>query len=163
MLRKVVSGGQTGVDRAALDAALEDGMETGGWCPLGRRAEDGEISREYQLVETESASYSRRTKLNVRDSDGTLVLNMGKIDGGTAETVKHAERMGKPCPIVALDQAADTSSVNAWLSRHNVRVLNVAGPRESRRPGIYREALLFMRRVMKQHRTGKCTTNQGDA
>lgn len=156
MLRKIVSGGQTGVDRAALDAALEDGMETGGWCPRGRRAEDGEISREYQLVETESAGYARRTRLNVRDSDGTLVLNTGKVDGGTAETVKHAERMGKPCLIVALDEAVDIASVTAWLSRHDVQVLNVAGPRESRRPGIYREALQFMRSVMKRYRAGPC-------
>jgi hypothetical protein len=155
MLRKIISGGQTGVDRAALDAALEDGLETGGWCPLGRRAEDGEISREYQLVEAESASYSWRTKLNVRDSDATLVLNMGAVDGGTAETVEHAERMGKPCKIVDLDEPADISSVTAWLSHHNVEVLNVAGPRESRRTGIYREALHFMKRVIKQYKTGQ--------
>ena len=83
MIARLVSGGQTGVDRAALDVARELAIPSGGWCPKGRKAEDGKIDDSYPLVESPSASYSQRTRWNVRDSDGTLVLTCGKLTGGT--------------------------------------------------------------------------------
>ncbi|MDQ6972658.1 MAG: putative molybdenum carrier protein, partial [Mariprofundaceae bacterium] len=95
-LRKVVSGGQTGVDRAALDAAMVLGVEVGGWCPRGRRALDGEIAAKYPLSETRGRSYQTRTKWNVRDSDATLILCRDEPSGGTALTIKYCEQLGKP-------------------------------------------------------------------
>src|SRR6266571_9073801 len=83
VVSKIVSGGQTGVDRAALDVALELGIPCGGWCPRGRRAEDGIIPERYPLIETPTTAYPQRTERNVRDSDGTLVLTVGRADGGT--------------------------------------------------------------------------------
>jgi len=149
MIQKIVSGGQTGVDRAALDAALEIGIPCGGWCPRGRRAEDGTIPLRYPLQETGSKTYDQRTKLNVRDSDATLVLNLGELEGGTAHTVQVAEKLGKPSLIIGLDGAADPGSVAAWLNQQGVQVLNVAGPKESKRAGIYDQSLRFLHAVLK--------------
>jgi len=150
MIQKIVSGGQTGVDRAALDVALEIGIPCGGWCPRGRRAENGTIPPKYPLQETESRSYNKRTKLNVQESDATLVLNLGELEGGTAYTVQVAEKLGKPYLIVALDRVADPGSVAAWLNEQGVQVLNVAGPRECERPGIYDQSLRFLLVVLKK-------------
>src|SRR6266508_6387099 len=97
MITKIVSGGQTGVDRAALDVALELGMPCGGWCPQGRRAEDGRIDDRYPLNETPWDGYPQRTEWNVRDSDGTLILTCGESDRGTALTVRLAQERNKPC------------------------------------------------------------------
>jgi hypothetical protein len=96
MLSKIVSGGQTGVDRGALDAAIAAGLDHGGWCPTGRKAEDGTIPEKYQLSETSSSSYAGRTALNVRDSGGTLVLSKGLIRGGTRLTIELASRYDRP-------------------------------------------------------------------
>jgi len=135
-VEKVVSGGQTGVDRAALDVALGMGLDCGGWCPKGRRAEDGPISSRYPLVETGSATYSPRTKRNVRDSDATLILCCGPPRGGTLLTQRTADELNKPCLLVDLDAPAAADIIRAWLSEQSIRVLNVAGPRESQAPGI---------------------------
>jgi Circularly permutated YpsA SLOG family len=148
MLAKIVSGGQTGVDRAALDAALAARFEAGGWCPRGRRAEDGPIPRIYPLDETPGERYRQRTELNVRDSDGTLVLSRGGVAGGTALTVQLAQMQGRPCRIVRLDRpgtlAGEPAATLAWIAAHRIATLNVAGPRESQRPGIYEAARAFM-------------------
>ena len=150
-IRKIVSGGQTGVDRAALDAALAAGAPIGGWCPRGRRAEDGPIPERYPLTETPRRDYAERTAWNVRDSDATLVLvsgkggNMGggKSGGGTASkgtalTIALTEKLGRPC--LAVTPETDPAALRSWLARHGVAVLNVAGPRESEAPGIYDRA-----------------------
>ncbi len=100
MIRKIVSGGQTGVDRAALDTALELGIPCGGWCPKGRRAEDGPISAGYPLAETESGKYIKRTRLNVRDSEGTLILTASPPSGGVANTIVFAEKTGRPVMVI---------------------------------------------------------------
>ena len=147
MFTKIISGGQTGVDRAALDAALELSLACGGWCPRGRRAEDGPIPERYPLVETPWEGYPQRTEWNVRDSDGTLVLVYGSPDRGTALTIELARRYRKPLLTVELSAQVDVASVLAWGQDHVVRVLNVAGPRESRCPGIYARALEFLRQV----------------
>lgn len=145
---KIVSGGQTGVDRAALDVALELGLPCGGWCPLGRRAEDGPIAAEYPLRETPKEKYRQRTRWNVRDSDGTLILAVGELQGGTELTRKLAEQMQKPRQIVDLGATADVAAVADWISEHRIQVLNVAGPRESTQPGIYRQAAEFLRSLL---------------
>jgi hypothetical protein len=145
---RIVSGGQTGVDRAALDVALELGLSCGGWCPRSRRAEDGPIPERYPLREAASAAYPRRTALNVRDSDGTLVLTAGEPDRGTALTVRLAERYGRPCLVLDLTRGPDPDEVRRWAEAARVRVLNVAGPRESSRPGIHDEAARFLRALL---------------
>ena len=147
MVRKIVSGGQTGVDRAALDAALELGIPCGGWCPRGRLAEDGAIPSRYPLVETPTRRYPQRTEWNVRDSDGTLALVRGRPRGGTALTLRLAEAMGRPRQVVDLASAPEPEAVRRWIAVHAIRTLNVAGPRESEWPGIGVEAAGFLRRV----------------
>jgi hypothetical protein len=125
---------QTG---AGLDAALALGLPIGGWCPKGRRAEDGPIPDRYPLVETPEADYDTRTRRNVEDSDGTLILNLGKLDGGTALTAKLAQQIGKPHLVVALEDGIALTTFRAWLEANQIAVLNIAGPRESKRPGVY--------------------------
>ena len=144
----MISGGQTGVDRSALDVALELGMPAGGWCPKGRKAEDGSLSSRYPLTETPSEQYWQRTEWNVRDSDGTLVLTHGAPAEGTAFTIEVARKSGKPCLVLDLTEAPSESAVKAWAGEHTVRVLNVAGPRESKCPGMYAQASLFLRAVL---------------
>jgi Circularly permutated YpsA SLOG family len=145
---RIRSGGQTGVDRAALDVALELGLPCGGWCPRGRRAEDGPIDPRYPLLETPWDGYPQRTEWNVRDSDGTLVLKRGEADRGTAWTIELAERYQKPCLVLDLADQPDPGVVRVWAERHGVRELNIAGPRETSRPGIYAEAVSFLREML---------------
>lgn len=137
---KIVSGGQTGVDRAALDVAAELGLERGGWCPRGRLAEDGCIADRYPLEETPSRRYSQRTRWNVRDSDATLILTVGSPSGGTALTIRAAEAQGRPHFVVDLVPDPDPAPLLSWLDEQVVSTLNVAGPRESGVPGIYERA-----------------------
>lgn len=146
-ITKIVSGGQTGVDRAALDVALALGIPCGGWCPKGRRAEDGAIPAHYPLTETTSKDYRVRTRRNVRDSDGTLILMRGPLSGGTALTRRLAKEMRKPCFVVDLTRRPRVSDVRTWLASNNICTLNVAGPRESSQPGIHALARRFLRQV----------------
>ena len=145
---EIVSGGQTGVDRAALDTALALGLPCGGWCPRGRRAADGPIPSRYPLRETPSASYPERTEWNVRDSDGTLVLHRGHLRGGTALTVRLARRHGRPALTADLSAAPSARGVREWIARERIRTLNVAGPREREHPGIHAQAMEFLREVL---------------
>jgi hypothetical protein len=153
-LSKIVSGGQTGVDRAALDVALELGLACGGWCPKGRRAEDGRIPQRYPLVETPSHVYPQRTEWNVRDSDGTLVVTIGRPEGGTALAIELARRQKKPCLVVNLNDHPDITAVRTWADGSHIRVLNVAGPRESENPGIYSKAGEFLRHLLDHSEPG---------
>jgi hypothetical protein len=147
-LDKTISGGQTGVDRAALDAAMALGMKTGGWCPKGRRAEDGVIPARYLLQETPTGHYPQRTEWNVRDSDGTLVVARGTPKGGTRLTVELAQRLGRPYLVVLLGGGAAVGEVLEWLRFNQIGILNVAGPRESTASGIYQEARQFMVKLL---------------
>ncbi len=147
-VRKIVSGGQSGVDRAALDAAIGSGIPCGGWCPRNRYAEDGPIGERYPLTETPSADTAQRTEWNVRDSDGTLVLARGEPSGGTALTIRFARALGRPFLVVDLPEAGGPGRVRRWIRENRIGVLNVAGPRESRCPGIYAEASAFLRTVL---------------
>jgi hypothetical protein len=144
---KIVSGGQTGVDRAALDVALELALPCAGWCPRGRKAEDGAIPSRYPVTEARSAEYAQRTEWNVRDSEATLVLTRGQPSGGTALTIELAQRLGRPYLVIDLDRAPEVGTVRAWLESNKVNVLNVAGPRESQSPGIHSAATGFLRRL----------------
>ncbi len=148
MVREIVSGGQTGVDRAGLDVGLALGFAVGGWCPRGRRAEDGAVPERYPLEETASTAYGVRTRLNVRDSDATLILCRGPLTGGTRLTADIARRMGRPLRIADLSRPVQAPAAAAWLCRHNVLRLNIAGPRESQAPGIGVEARRFLMRLL---------------
>jgi hypothetical protein len=140
----IVSGGQTGADRGALDAALAAGVPCGGWCPRGRRAEDGTIPERYPLRETPTAEYPQRTAWNVRDSDGTAILHHGKVDRGTALTERLARRQQRP--VLLLDvRTASPSDLAAWIETEKIGRLNVAGPRESRAPGLQAAVARFLR------------------
>ena len=149
----IVSGGQTGADRAALDFAIERGIPHGGWCPKGRLAEDGPISLRYDLQETPSRKYSQRTEWNVRDSDATVVFTIApQIVGGTALTLDWARRLEKPALHLFRDAAPDVSAAATeaaaklllFLDEHHVRRLNVGGPRASQELGI----IEFVRSVL---------------
>jgi hypothetical protein len=144
MIERVISGGQTGVDRAALDVALKLGVPCGGWCPRGRRAEDGPLKEIYPLQETPSSDYTQRTRWNVRDSDGTVVLYKSSLSGGSALTVELAKKHNKPCLVIDLCEDSSPEILRDWLKRQQIRTLNVAGPRESGRTGIYDEASQFL-------------------
>lgn len=148
----MISGGQTGVDRAALDAALKLDVPVDGWCPRGRIAEDGALAECYQLRETPSSRYPERTEWNVRDSDGTLLLPYGRLLGGTGLTARLASRYEKPTLRIDLADPADrrnaASKILAWMSETGITRLNVAGPRASSAPEVYDIARRILLRLI---------------
>ena len=137
------------MDRAALDVALELELPCGGWCPKGRRAEDGRIPDRYPMEEASSPDYRVRTELNVQDSDGMLILARGRLAGGTLLTLKLARRFHKPYFVVDLVQGGDATSVREWARTEKIGILNVAGPREGEAPGIHAQASSFLREFLK--------------
>ena len=138
MIEKIVSGGQTGADIAALDVALQYDFPHGGWCPKERKSLEGPIPEKYQLTETPSASYLQRTEWNVRDSDGTVVFTFSKEPtGGSLKTMGFARKHGKPCLHISKGNYDPALKLHEFVSEHGIKVLNVAGSRESKDPGIY--------------------------
>ena len=140
-LERIISGGQTGADRAALDFALAHGISHGGWCPRGRLAEDGVVERCYELKETPEVEYPQRTEWNVRDSDGTVVFSIApELTGGSKLTAELAAKLGKPCLHVSelRDGENAVTRLRTFVFRHGIRVLNVAGPRASNEPAVTR-------------------------
>ena len=123
------------------------GIPCGGWCPRGRKAEDGRIDTRYPLEETHSADYRVRTERNVRDSDGTLVIAWGPMKGGTALTVTLTRKYRKPCSVVDLAAGGDPGPLREWIQREGIRILNVAGPRESEAQGVHDRTVDFLRGV----------------
>jgi hypothetical protein len=138
LLEKIVSGGQTGANRAGLDWAINHGIPHGGWCPKGRKAEDGPINAKYQLQDTPSSDCPQRTEWNVRDSDGTVIFRVGKhLSGGSLKTLEFAIKHRKPHLNVSAackDQAGQ--ELKKWIQQNKIRVLNVAGPRASKEPPV---------------------------
>ncbi len=160
ILKKIVSGGQTGVDRAALDVAIELGIPHGGWCPKGRLSESGTIPNCYNLQETDSSEYSERTKLNIKDSDGTLIFVPNwplpdNITDGTRLTIQEAEEKVKPYLIIDLSNGHDAEKIIDWIKKNNIEKLNVAGPRESQSRGIYQLAYRLLENIINLLRLGK--------
>jgi hypothetical protein len=136
MLEKIISGGQTGVDRAALDWAIDQGIAHGGWCPKDRRAEDGVIPERYDLQETPRRRYDQRTRWNVRDADATLIVTLTEdLLGGTLLTRQYGFAIKKPC-LHVFPGIAWRDAIAAFCGTHVIRILNVAGPRRSSAPGI---------------------------
>lgn len=132
---KIISGGQTGVDRGALDAALSAGDDCGGWCPKGRRAEDGKIPKIYPLTELKSQSYADRTRQNIMDSDGTLILYFGELEGGTELTFQLCKELRKPYLLIdseVIDERRAGQLIHTFAVNHLIKILNVAGPRNSK-------------------------------
>ena len=127
--QKIISGGQTGVDRGALDSCLKNIFPCGGWCPKGRIAEDGFIIERYPLSEMNDITYSSRTRQNVIDSDATLIISTEKLIGGTLLTQKVATELKKP--LFILKRASNGDNIVDWLFENNIEILNVAGPRAS--------------------------------
>ncbi len=163
-LQKVISGGQTGVDQAALRAATELDFKIGGWCSPGRMSRRGLIPKEFPLLETEyerstlapDIPRSQRTEYNIRDSDATLVLkpdHAGK-DPGTIWTIKCARLYKKPCYIINPYVPEVEKSIIGWLSKTPIEVLNIAGPAEETSPGIYQQAYNLLVRIFTNIKSG---------
>ncbi|HEX4630351.1 MAG TPA: putative molybdenum carrier protein [Chthoniobacterales bacterium] len=165
-LRKVISGGQTGVDQAALRAARDSGLEIGGWCPPGRECETGVIPAEFPLQETErqcssaapDVPRSQRTEWNVRDSDGTLVITMGgnrsgrptSNDSGTEWTIECARRYKKPLLVCNVDDPKARSKIQPWIDGNRMSIVNIAGPSEATVSGVGERAYSLLRRVFEE-------------
>ena len=153
VLPKVISGGQTGADRAALDFALANGIPHGGWCPRGRLAEDGTIAARYQVTETPDSDYVQRTEWNVRDSEGTVIFSIAPaLTGGSKQTAEFAEQYRKPCLHLSRerDGKAAAGKLRHFLANHRFKTLNVAGPRHSQEPEVAR----FTRETLEQANFG---------
>ena len=150
MIKRIVSGGQTGADRAALDVAIKLGLSHGGWIPRGRLTENGELPPEYRLKETSSSQYPERTEKNVVDSEGTLILSHGPLTGGTEYTREMAMRHHRPWLFIDLDRTAAfqaATAINKWILEKKIEILNVAGPRASEDPSIYQDTLNILESV----------------
>lgn len=140
MLKKIISGGQTGADQAALDVAIEVGIPYGGWIPKGRKTEDGRLPDSYSMQETDAIDYAQRTELNILDSDGTIVFSRGEPAGGSAITQQLAKKHNRPCLHIDLKELSEYKAVEilkTWLEVRKINVLNIAGSRASEDPEIY--------------------------
>ena len=156
VLRKIISGGQTETDRAGLDFAIETGLEHGGYVPRGRKAEDGRIDDKYNLVELSTNSYPARTRRNIEESDGTVIFSLERLlSGGTKLTRDYANKLGKPLLHIydtrkerILNQVSfrlEAQALTDFLCSNRIEILNVAGPRESKEPGVYEWTLTILR------------------
>lgn len=152
MLKKIVSGGQTGVDRAALDAAIDCNFPYGGYVPKGRIAEDGVIPSKYSsLTELKNKDYVVRTRKNIEHSDGTLVIYNGKLGRGTKYTINYAKKVGKPLLEIDLSKLSieqAVASIKSFIEKNEIQVLNVAGPRLSKSPEIYSLAYEIVKSIL---------------
>lgn len=151
MLTKIISGGQTGADRAALDVAIKVGLPYGGWIPKGRLTEDGPLSDEYHLQEMPTKDYPKRTEKNVVDSDATVIISHGKLTGGSDFTRKMAEKHSKPwlhLDMAKMSLAYAVRLMKTWLTDNGIRTLNVAGPRASKDSEIYNVTVKVLEGVL---------------
>jgi hypothetical protein len=149
---KIISGGQTGVDRGALDAAMAAGIACGGWCPKDRLAEDGAIDKRYPLQETASADYMVRTLKNVMDSDASLLIYFGKLEGGTLHTLEYCRQHAKPHLLINgeyVGSRAAAISIKDFVQKNAIQSLNVAGPRASKVKKAYGYALMIIAETLR--------------
>lgn len=149
----IISGGQTGVDRAALDAAIELGIPHGGFVPKGRIAEDGKLSLKYKVKELPGTDYADRTRANVDWADATLIIYRGRLMGGTLFTWEYAKNRGRRVKMIDLKMMGPdtaTEQITTWVKEITPERLNIAGPRESTHPGIYQEVLHILRSAFKE-------------
>ena len=147
MIEKIISGGQTGADQAALDAAIAWKIPHGGWIPKGRKTEAGKLPNKYQLKETSTENYEERTEKNVMDSDGTLIFSHGNLQGGSKFTKAMAEKHQRPFLHVNLNlinKFDAARNINTWIDQKKIKTLNVAGTRASEDPGIYQAVMKIM-------------------
>ena len=147
MVKKIISGGQTGADQAALDVAIKLDIPHGGWIPKGRPTENGKLPDKYKLREMPTKSYPKRTEQNVIDSDGTLIITHGKLTGGSKLTQKVAKKHDRPCIHINLNESLlfmAASKINTWIIENGIEVLNVAGSRASKDPAIYKDAFYIV-------------------
>ncbi len=133
----IISGGQTGADRAALDFAITHNIKHAGYCPKGRWAEDGVIDAKYNLEALPSTNLDDRTKKDIEISDGTLIFVPKEIKDGTRLTIDYAKTQNKPCLLIDLSKEADTKKIRAWVLKNKIKTLNIAGPRASNYEGVY--------------------------
>jgi len=145
MINRIISGGQTGVDRAALDVAMAAGIACGGSCPAGRMADDGPIPETYPLQEIADKDHLVRTENNVRDSDGSLLLYREQLHGGTAYAVEMAKHLGRPVLAIDLNNPPDIADVVGWVAENQLQTIHIGGQREQSSPGIYDQASDFIR------------------
>ena len=163
---KLISGGQTGADRAALDIAMELGLDHGGWVPKGRAAEDGPLPSRYRVRETPSEDRAERTERNVVDSDATLLVSHGPLAGGSELTRAFAAELGKPVLHVELSKLGASEAADRiarWLGALGCRTLNVAGPGASEEAGIYAAASAVLRHAISEHLGRQREDRQGAA
>ncbi|ADE16064.1 conserved hypothetical protein [Nitrosococcus halophilus Nc 4] len=152
-LSKIISGGQTGVDRGALDAALDNHFPCGGWCPAGRAAEDGPIPARYPLIELPEGGYRERTLKNVEDSDATAIIYFGELEGGTEQTLLHCLRRKKPYKLIDATEVMASRAATLiveFIADHGVISLNVAGPRLSKAPQAHTYAYECVTNLLRQ-------------
>ncbi len=147
MILKIISGGQAGVDRAALDFSIQHQINCGGWCPKNRWAEDGKIDLKYPLTENQEMEPIYRTIKNIEISDGTLLLHKGSMDSGSIQTLKHARNTKSPILCIDISKRCSPDKIRNWMQKNEIRTLNIAGPRESNCPGIYKLTLDFLARI----------------
>jgi len=156
--QRIISGAQTGADRAALDAAIELGIPHGGFVPAGRKAEDGRVPDRYHVTELASALYDDRTERNVREADATLIVSIGPLTGGSLATQRFCRRHQKPHLHLDLSRASVEKGVvlvREWLDRIRPATLNIAGPRESTSPGIYDAVHALLHAVLADERAAE--------
>ena len=137
---KIISGGQTGVDRAALDVALKHGIESGGWCPTGRLDEIGRIPDRYPVEELEDGGFIERTLQNIKDSDGTVIIYPGKLSGGTEQTLHLCVDQRRPHEVIDASNVSTEKAaqlIAEFVRENKIEILNVAGPRASEWPEGY--------------------------
>ena len=151
MIQKIISGAQTGADRAGIDAAIESGVDYGGWLPDGRKAEDGIVPQKYtKLQEIIGGNYPERTEQNVLDSDGTVIFGYGKLTTGSALTRRLAKQHKRPYLHIDLNIIKEPVSViKDWIIEWNIKVLNIAGRKESKAPGIYDKVKDIIKQVLR--------------
>jgi hypothetical protein len=155
MVIKIISGGQTGADRAALDFAIKHNILHGGWVPKGRKAEDGSIPEKYLLLEMQVGKYSRRTEKNVLNSDGTLIISNGDLTGGSARTRSYADKFNKPCLHIDMEKfpVRDFSTTaGEWIKSNDIEILNIAGPKASKDRKIYQTTMDILEMILSSER-----------